>query len=69
MQLNYTQEIPGFFKFENIKSEAVGRWDGVLDFIPDGSRNIFRVDIELDQPALALGVIQSFESTHQSTKF
>jgi hypothetical protein len=33
-----------------------GRWDGVLTVYPQRARNGIRVDIELDEPAWALGV-------------
>lgn len=35
---------------------AGGRWDGVLTVYPQFARNGIQIDIELDEPAWALGV-------------
>lgn len=43
-------------KFEKSGNDTGGRWDGVLTVYPQSPRSGIRVDIELDQPAWALGV-------------
>lgn len=56
-------------KFEMIGNGTGGRWDGVLTVYPRHPRNGIRVDIELDQPAWALGVINSLVLFNRSLKF
>lgn len=54
---------PRCVKFE-MKTDGIGgRWDGVLTVYPQVPRNGIRVDIELDEPAWALGVSQKNLST------
>lgn len=49
-------------KFEMRGNGTGGRWDGVLTVHPQFSSNGIRVDIELDEPAWALGVRNMKES-------
>lgn len=60
---------PECVKFEMVGNGTGGRWDGVLTVYPRQPRNGIRVDIELDQTAWALGVINVVRSDTFNGKF
>lgn len=49
-------------KFEMTGDGVGGRYDGVLTIYPQQPRNGIRVDVELDQPAWAFGVINNLRT-------